>query len=100
MRKTIKAIISDCNNYEARKVDRTKINGLIISTAFSSDCGYETAVIDAVAVYPVERYQSREDAIEGHKKWCQSSKELRKVVMLGDADEFFEPKEVTLIKIT
>lgn len=96
MLRTLMAIMSDSNNYESRKVARDEVGGLIISTAYSSDCGYETAIIDASQTSPVERYRSREQAELGHKKWCKKAKTLKKVTMLGDADGWMDEETVTL----
>lgn len=51
-------------------VGRDEIDRLIISTVFTSDMGYETAVIDSVGAHPVERYPDKEHAIRGHARWC------------------------------
>lgn len=67
------------------KIDKTTINGVVVSTAITIDCGPETAIIDSNAVYPVERYSSEEDAILGHKKWVEKMKDgsIEEVVCLG-----------------
>lgn len=60
----------DTYNYEDRKVSRdTSSCGIEVSTAYSSDEGYETALIDTNGTHPVERYETREDAVRGHYKW-------------------------------
>lgn len=62
--------IKDIGDYETRKVERTNCkNGIIVSTANTSDEGYETALLDKNGTHPVERYKTKEEAIEGHKKW-------------------------------
>ena len=71
--------LKDAGNYETRKVSRTEIgNGLLVSTAYTSDEGYETAIIDSNGVHPVERYKDLETAQNGHAKWvdfCQDGVE-------------------------
>ena len=65
------AAMSDYDNYESRKVNRTDINGYTIDTVYTSDYGYETAIwkndSDGMAI--VERYANKIDAVEGHSKW-------------------------------
>lgn len=75
--------LKDINNYNDRKVGRTEVNGLIISTAFTSDEGYETAIIDANGVHPVERYISLEASKEGHEKWIKEAPLITTVLKLG-----------------
>lgn len=44
-----------------------------VSTVYAHDiCMYETALCDSDGVHPVERYDSKEEALEGHKKWMNS----------------------------
>lgn len=68
--------MADSNNYEDRKVALNTINRdkgyLELSTAYTSDEGYETAIIDFNGVHPVERYSNKEKAIKGHSKWKKS----------------------------
>lgn len=75
--------MADYDNYEQRKVGKTEVNGLQVSTAYSSDEGYETALIDADGVHPVERYKSKEDAVSGHEKWCKKAKKIKTCTKLG-----------------
>lgn len=77
--------LQDRDNYDSRKVARTLVDGLIVSTAYTSDEGYETAIIDMgdPDVHPVERYDSREEAEAGHQKWCDKAKVLTCVNRLG-----------------
>ena len=82
-------------NYERRKVDKTVVGELTISTAFT-DCGYETAICDATDhFHPVERYPSREAAVIGHKKWVEAAPTLTTVVKLGYG-RTVKAKEITL----
>jgi hypothetical protein len=60
----------DIGNYESRKVARdTSDCGIVVSTCYTSDEGYETALIDGNGVHPVERYPNIEKATKGHYKW-------------------------------
>lgn len=45
--------------------------GIGVSTVDSYDLGYETALIDANGVHPVERYETLEEAKQGHKEWVE-----------------------------
>jgi hypothetical protein len=64
----LSASLEDAGNYDSRKVGRDDVKGLIISTCYTSDMGYETAIIDKNKTYIVERYPSINAAAEGHKK--------------------------------
>ena len=75
--------INDIGNYEARKVGRTKVSGLIISTCETNDEGYETAVCDKNGAHPVERYPNKKDAVIGHEKWVGKAKKLKTIKKLG-----------------
>ena len=75
--------LRDTDNYEQRKVGKDEVMGLTVSTAFTSDMGYETAILDKSSVYPVERYESKEDAIQGHIRWMEEAVNLKEVEMLG-----------------
>jgi hypothetical protein len=83
------------NDYDNRKVDKIERNGLILSTVYTTDQGYESAIIDSLNVYPVERYKSKEDAINGHKKWDKKLDKLEEITCLG-YDDLVDEKQVTL----
>ena len=60
----------DAYNYDERKVAEKEQIGLFkVSSCYTSDMGYETAICYADGVYPVERYKTKEECIDGHKKW-------------------------------
>lgn len=88
--------IKDYGNYETRKVGKDSVNGLEISTAYSSDEGYETALIDENGVHPVERYLTKESAIEGHKEWMKKAETIINVLKLGGFGGIVEDKEIQL----
>lgn len=75
--------LNDIGNYDERKIGRTDVNGLTVSTCYTSDEGYETAIIDINGVYPVERYANKLEAEDGHRKWCIEAKTIEAVTMLG-----------------
>ena len=58
------SFLADIDNYEERKVEKNKVKGLVVSTAFSSDEGYETAIGDNNDWHPVERYESKEEYVQ------------------------------------
>ena len=71
--------------YEERKLDRTEVNNFIVSTAYTADEGFETAIIDKNGTHPVERYSNEVLAKSGHKKWskfCLSNRK-KKIKKLG-----------------
>lgn len=93
--------LEDIGNYEDRKVDRTICaNGIIVSTAFTSDEGYETALIDRSGAHPVERYGDKQEAINGHSKWVKfaengEGKEIEEL-MASDFKEILGNEIITL----
>lgn len=91
---------NDIGNYESRKIGKEEVNGLEVSTCYTSDEGYETALLDEVSVYPVERYASKEEAIAGHQKWMKEAETIEKVTCLGGFGGIVDDKEVTLIRKT
>lgn len=64
-------------DYDSRKLCRTALdNGLVVSTAWTPDEGYETAIIDINGVHPVERYpEGQAKAYAGHAKWVEFAKD-------------------------
>lgn len=90
--------LNDAFNYEDRKVGKAEINGLIVSTAFSSDEGYETALNDINGWHPVERYESKEDSQKGHEKWCKKAKTVKTIIRLGGFGGLVPDKEIELIR--
>lgn len=87
--------LKDVGNYSDRKVARDEVDGLTISTAFTSDEGFETAVIDKNGVHPVQRYGNREESIVGHQEWLKKIVGMTDITQLG-AWEIVDPKEIKL----
>lgn len=54
------------------KIGQTKIFDYTISTLFTIDCGWETAIWkgDFGNIIVVARYATKEEAIQGHEDWC------------------------------
>ena len=75
---------------------REENHGIRVSTAWTNDEGYETALCDEQGVHPVERYKTLKEARAGHKKWIKKSRTVKKVVSLGSSDGIFPPDEVEL----
>jgi hypothetical protein len=92
------SFLDDIDDYEIRKVARDEILGLKIDTAFTSDYGYETAIIDKNGTYPVERYIDCQSSIDGHKKWVEWCKDKSniKVISLGGFDGLIKDREIIL----
>lgn len=81
--------LADAGNYEDRKVARVEAEdnyGVGVSTCWTSDEGYETALIDANGVIPVERYGSKKEAIAGHEKWVKKSRTAKRVKKISWSD--------------
>ena len=69
--------VNDWDNYDDRCVKKEKVLDWDLSTAYTSDCGYETAIQDNDKNFrPVERYKNEKDAKAGHRKW-------KKVILNG-----------------
>jgi hypothetical protein len=83
---------------EGRVVAGDVLNGLALSTVWASDMVlYETAVIDAHGVHPVERYGTVELAREGHRRWLvRVSDGLEKVTELPYELLGLPSREITL----
>ena len=66
--------------YRQRLVKRTELEYYAIDTAYTTDCGYETAVA-MLGMFGrgrpwriVEYYSTREEAAKGHGKWVKFCK--------------------------
>src|SRR3990167_617491 len=89
-------------DYNRREVDKTWVNGIGVSTVWTDYFGvYETALLDDNGTHPVERHETKEDAIKGHKKWVKFAEkgEGKKVTKLGDG-EIVEDEDILLVKKT
>jgi hypothetical protein len=89
-----KGMANDFGNLDTRRVAVTPVgdNGAVVSTVFTSDMGFETALCNSVrphgdeVVHPVERYgmnATRERAQRGHDEWVKEAKLGNKYVDLG-----------------
>jgi hypothetical protein len=94
------SFLKDIDTYDTRKVGRTDVDGLTVSTAYTSDEGYETAIIDANKVYPVQRYGSKANALKGHKNWTAKAKTLKTVNVLSGLGGLVDGKKVELVRKT
>ena len=90
--------INDMGNYDTRKLGRTEVNGVTVSTAYTSDEGYETALLDANGVHPVERYNSKSEAEKGHEKWCKEAETVETVTKLGGFGGLVDDKVITIVR--
>lgn len=79
-------------NYDDRKAARDLVDGLVVSTCWANDEGFETAIIDVHKTYPVQRYTTEEQALEGHAEWVKKAETLEQVDRLGwlEFDELAE----------
>jgi len=94
--------LQDIGNYEDRKVGKEEVNNFIISTAYTSDEGYETAIIDENGTHPIERYSDIIKAKEGHQKWIKKAKEIKtgdEIIKLGGWSGLVEDKKIKLLKL-
>lgn len=82
---------ANIDTYETRKIANTKAAEYTVSTAYTFDMGYETAVFidtDMFGIMPVvvERYNSEADSINGHNKWIKEITKTKRLVSLGVTD--------------
>jgi hypothetical protein len=75
--------------------EKTSVDGLKVSTVETVDLGFETAIMDANSAHPVERYDTEDEAIAGHKRWVEKAPSLEVITVLGYGD-LLDPTEVTL----
>lgn len=63
------------------QLDRTYVEGLVVSTVYTLDYGFETAIVDnpvRCSAYPVERYgEDRTAAQQGHDLWVAWARDRR-----------------------
>lgn len=79
--KMLNAMILDANNYDDRKVaEKEQVGKFKISSCYTSDMGYETAIGYKDEFYPVERYDTKEECIEGHNRWIEWAKNKPKSI--------------------
>ena len=93
------SFLQDAGNYEQRKVAKDELeNGVVVSTVDTSDEGYETALLDKEDVHPVERYESRESAETGHRKWLEFAKTVKNGTLIKKLgwQGLVDSKDVTL----
>jgi hypothetical protein len=83
-----------------RTVCRTKSkSNVVVSTMWAGDClAYETALLDANGVHPVERYADDVAAMQGHHRWLAFADDCdgKEITVLGDADGIIPPHKATL----
>ena len=91
--------LQDAGNYQSRKVaDKVWIKGIGISTTYTSDEGYETALLDDNGAHPVQRYSNKDESIKGHNQWVSKIKKgVKRVIRVGGFGGFVKDKEITLI---
>jgi hypothetical protein len=79
-----------------KSLSKTKRYGLTISTIWISDLGYETAIFDMVGAHPVERCESKKEALVNHEKWVNKSNRLVTILKLGYPNSSIKDEEITL----
>jgi hypothetical protein len=90
-------------NFKSERIARVEPEenqGIGVSTVYTSDEGYETALLDATGAHPVERYTSKVKALKGHKKWVKDAPNLKTVIKLGSSFIGVESEEIELIKVS
>ncbi len=91
------SFLNDIDNYDERRVARDSACGLTVSTANTSDEGFETAILDTKGAHPVERYDDRPAAIAGHALWVEKCRRgLNRITELGGLGGLVDDQAVTL----
>lgn len=80
-------------------VERTDVEGKIagVSTIDTEEgYGYETALFSRIddSWHPVERYETRDEAVTGHTRWVEKVPTLERIVDIGLPIEGFDAKTV------
>ena len=91
---------TDFGDYETRKVARDVSEcGITVSTCWTIDEGYETALLDENGTHPVERYSTEDDAMRGHCKWLVFAHDANEktVTKLGGFGGLVEDEEIVLV---
>ena len=79
-------------------IGKDTVDGLVVSTVWTTDLlVYETAIKDKNGFKPVERYNSKGDAVLGHQKWMEKAKTIETITMLGFGKSIPD-EEVQLIR--
>lgn len=81
------------------RVEPEDNGGVGVSTVWTSDEGYETAILDANGVHPVERYEDEESALQGHERWVSDANKLTEVIVLGLSMTGSEPEVIKVEKV-
>jgi len=79
--------------------------GIGVSTVDSSDEGLETALLHKDGISPVERYDTREEALEGHDRWVKKAARIGKrgcgwIVELGGLGGMVENERKRIVPRT
>ena len=88
----------------AMPVEPEMNKGVGVSTCYMDDIEqYETALVDEVGIHPVQWYETKQEAIEGHWRWINDAKHISTVVEIADgANRRYTnegiPKLITLIR--
>ena len=57
------------------QIGRTEVGDYLVDTCYTSDCGFETAIVKDGGDWIVcEYYKNSHEAKKGHKKWCEFCK--------------------------
>jgi hypothetical protein len=73
-----------------------EVGHLLVSTVYVNDLKcWETAVICEGHASPVERYDTKEDAVRGHERWIFEVPYMNEITKLGYGDQI-APKTVRI----
>lgn len=66
-------------------IARDNISGILISTSKIDNMpfNFETVIADGWGIYPIQRYDTKEDALKGHKEWTEKMPITEEIICLG-----------------
>lgn len=83
-------------NYKVGKLEpKDTKNGIGVSTMYTSDFGFETAILE-LDVIPVERYKTEQEAKKGHSKWVKFVKSIKNETKVKELDHRDRKHTVTI----
>lgn len=81
---------------EGARITPEENGGVGVSTVLSQDFGWETALLDAIGAHPVQRYETRDEALAGHDAWVAKAKDGLNVTKLGSEDGAVQDYEIEI----
>lgn len=90
--------LESATEFAARVICKTQVEDVQVSTVFTPDLGYETAICDEESTYPVERYKGLADAEVGHLRWVVEMKKRPATIVVLAYPGVTQAETVTLVR--